>query len=186
MKKREESWSIVEILSHSRHDWMNKLQLLKGNLALKKYDRAKEIIDEIVIEAQHESKLSNLHMNSFAEYIITYNWLKSDVKIEYVVLGDVLNLSTWDVPLTKWAKKLFSLLEVAALPKHDHEMMLTIETDREEGARFSFSFQGILKETDEINAFLTTQPFDRMKIQQMTCDRNEVTVHVTVDSEEAL
>lgn len=185
MKNREESWSIVEILSHSRHDWMNKLQLLKGNIALKKYDRAKEIIDEIVIEAQHESKLSNLHMNSFAEYIMTYNWLKPNFKIEYVVLGDVINLSTWDVPLTKWVKQLFSLLELVALPNHDHELMLTIETDCEEGARFSFSFHGILKDTEEINAFLATKRFDRMKVQRMICNRTELTVHVTVDSEEA-
>ena len=26
---------LIHLLSHSRHDWMNKLQLIKGNLTLK-------------------------------------------------------------------------------------------------------------------------------------------------------
>ncbi|BBP91222.1 hypothetical protein BsIDN1_48400 [Bacillus safensis] len=51
---------LIDLLSRSRHDWMNKLQLIKGNLTLEKYDRVFEIIEEMVIEAQHESKLSNL------------------------------------------------------------------------------------------------------------------------------
>lgn len=68
-KKREKNMDdkaltheLIHLLSHSRHDWMNKLQLIKGNLTLKKYDRVFEIIDEVVIEAQHESKLSNLRI----------------------------------------------------------------------------------------------------------------------------
>lgn len=39
MADQRERWSIVDALSHSRHDWMNKLQLIKGHLSLKKYDR---------------------------------------------------------------------------------------------------------------------------------------------------
>ena len=65
----EKEWDIVEVLRHSRHDWLNKLQLIKGNLDLNRIDRAKAIIDEIVIEVQHESKLSNLHIPLFASLL---------------------------------------------------------------------------------------------------------------------
>ncbi|WP_312471145.1 Spo0B domain-containing protein, partial [Neobacillus sp.] len=41
-------WDIVEVLRHSRHDWLNRLQLIKGNLDLNRIDRAKAVIDEIV------------------------------------------------------------------------------------------------------------------------------------------
>jgi stage 0 sporulation protein B (sporulation initiation phosphotransferase) len=71
MKKE---WNIIEVLRHSRHDWLNKLQLIKGNLDLNRIDRAKAIIDEIVIETQHETKLSNLHIPLFASLLIRANW----------------------------------------------------------------------------------------------------------------
>ena len=58
-------WNTVELLRHVRHDWLNKLQLIKGNLDLNKIDRAKEIIAEIVIETQNETKLSNLNFPNF-------------------------------------------------------------------------------------------------------------------------
>ncbi|MGM2794016.1 Spo0B domain-containing protein, partial [Bacillus cereus group sp. BC91] len=65
---------LIYLLSRSRHDWMNKLQLIKGNLTLEKYDRVFEIIEEMVIEAQHESKLSNLKIPQLAYYFLTFNW----------------------------------------------------------------------------------------------------------------
>lgn len=50
----KQNWMIVEALSHSRHDWLNKLQLIKGNLALGKVGQAENIIDGIIVEAQNE------------------------------------------------------------------------------------------------------------------------------------
>lgn len=184
MKKREDLWSIVEILSHSRHDWMNKLQLLKGNLALKKYDRAKEIINEIVMEAQHESKLCNLHMPHFAEYILTHNWKSPEFTLEYVVLGEAVPLSKWDKPLTNWVKRLFSFLEGALNPNHEQEMMITIETDRTDGIRFAFQFHGILTVNHEFKSFLEHSKQDAMKIELIHCDHTDLTIYVTVDNKE--
>ncbi|WP_082892657.1 Spo0B domain-containing protein [Rossellomorea aquimaris] len=33
-----ENWGVVEALRHARHDWMNDLQLIKGNLDLNRLD----------------------------------------------------------------------------------------------------------------------------------------------------
>ena len=62
----EKEWDVVEVLRYARHDWLNKLQLIKGNLALNRLDRANEIIEEIVNESKHESKLTNINMRLFA------------------------------------------------------------------------------------------------------------------------
>lgn len=62
----EKDWDTVELLRHSRHDWLNKIQLIKGNLTLGKIDRIKEIIDEIVYHTEQESKLSNLPISLFS------------------------------------------------------------------------------------------------------------------------
>ena len=66
MIKKE--WNTVDILRHVRHDWLNKLQLIKGNLDLDKIDQAHRIIEEIIIEAQNETKLSNLNIPKFTSY----------------------------------------------------------------------------------------------------------------------
>ena len=79
-KKQEEPVSDAALINeliqlmYFRHDWMNKLQLIKGNLSLQKYDRVVEIIDEMVIDAKHESKLSNLKTPHLAFDFLTFNW----------------------------------------------------------------------------------------------------------------
>lgn len=63
MDKKKE---FIELLRHYRHDWLNVLQLIKGNLALNKLNRVEEIIREIVIHTENESKLSNLQIPKVA------------------------------------------------------------------------------------------------------------------------
>src|SRR5690349_12644426 len=106
----EKDWDIVEVLRHARHDWLNRLQLIKGNLDLNRIDRAKAVIDEIIIEAQHESKLSNLKMPLFASLLLKSNWENPSFKLEYEVLHDTkVNPINEDL-LTKWTSRLFTCL----------------------------------------------------------------------------
>jgi len=185
MDKSNKRWSIIEILSHSRHDWMNKLQLLKGNLALKKYDRAKDMIDEIVMEAQHESKLCNLKMNQFAEYILTYNWMNHSYTIEYFILGDVMDLSNFDKSMTNWVQTFFTLIEEAVEPEGDNHLMLTIETDQHQ-TRFLFDFHGILKESKELRAFLSTSHEPLLNLKEVSYNRSELLVKIVVKDEQLI
>nr|WP_279326567.1 Spo0B C-terminal domain-containing protein [Bacillus kexueae] len=184
VKKYEDSWSIVELLSHSRHDWMNKLQLLKGNLALKKYERAKEIIDEIVMEAQHESKLCNLHMKRFAEYILTHNWRNPVFPVEFVVLGEAMRLTNLDDQITNWTEVFFNRIEKAVEPNHEHEMIITIETDRKEDIRFVFQFHGILHDRGELLSFLNEKTNMPLNVHVIKNESSEITVHVTINLDE--
>ncbi|WP_460138192.1 Spo0B domain-containing protein, partial [Priestia megaterium] len=70
-------------------DWLNKLQLIKGNLALNRLDRANEIIEEIVNESKHESKheskLTNINMRLFAGFVMTYHWNNHAVRLDVEV-----------------------------------------------------------------------------------------------------
>lgn len=50
----------LRILSHYRHDVMNHIQLIKGYLQLKKYERLEKPIQNIIQDAQRHSTLSNL------------------------------------------------------------------------------------------------------------------------------
>ena len=82
----EKNWTTFEILRQSRHDWLNKIQIIKGNLELNKPDRVKGYIEEIIIETQQEAKLSNLNMPKFSELLMTANWNNWKFECEYEVI----------------------------------------------------------------------------------------------------
>lgn len=46
----DKNWTTIETLRQTRHDWLNKIQIIKGNLELNRIDRVKGIIDEIIVE----------------------------------------------------------------------------------------------------------------------------------------
>src|SRR5579875_3834813 len=140
MKKE---WDMIEVLRHSRHDWLNRLQLIKGNLDLDRIDRAKSVIDEIVIEALQETKLSNLPMPQFASLLLKANWNENAFRLEYEVLAD-------------WTKNFFISLNQAIEIFHENHLFITI-APQAEGIRFFFDFNGIIINKEPIEKFLAEQ-----------------------------
>jgi stage 0 sporulation protein B (sporulation initiation phosphotransferase) len=149
----EKEWNMIEVLRHSRHDWLNKLQLIKGNLDLNRIDRAKEIIDEIVIEAQHETKLTNLHIPLFASLLLRANWESNIFHLEYEVLIDSGMHRINDLELTQWTMDFFACLNGAIHGLDENHLAISIDA-QENGARFFFDFSGIIKQKARIEKFL--------------------------------
>ncbi|UII55030.1 sporulation initiation phosphotransferase B [Cytobacillus spongiae] len=164
MKK---DWDTVEVLRHARHDWLNKIQLIKGNLALNKLDRVKTIIDEIVMEAQNDSKLSNLNSPHFATLLFTYNWESHSFQLEFEVLNDLNQINLDDEKLTAWTTEFFSLLDTSIEAFHPNHLSISIEPHLN-GARFFFDFSGIIKEKEQLEKFLTSHPSFQVNIQEWT------------------
>ncbi|MBU8879546.1 sporulation initiation phosphotransferase B [Bacillus sp. FJAT-29790] len=146
-------WNVIEVLRYARHDWLNKIQLIKGNLALNKMDRAKEIIDEIVMEAQAEAKLSNLNLPQFASLLLTYNWENHLFQLEYDVLDgskcDYLN----DEWLAKWTSSFFACLNSSINCFDENHLSVTIDPQKE-ATRFFFDFRGIITDREQLEFFL--------------------------------
>jgi stage 0 sporulation protein B (sporulation initiation phosphotransferase) len=151
MKKQ---WHIVEVLRQSRHDWLNKIQLIKGNLALNKLDRVKEIIEEIVIETQQEAKLTNLNALEFAELLMTYNWQAQHFQLEYEVLGDVCDLSAYDEELANWCRQFFYVLEEHADGNGENHLSISIEI--EENVRFFFDYSGTITNASSVKEWISS------------------------------
>ncbi|MEH7481242.1 sporulation initiation phosphotransferase B [Neobacillus drentensis] len=149
----EKEWDIVEVLRHSRHDWLNRLQLIKGNLDLNRIDRAKAVIDEIIIEAQHESRLTNLKMPLFASLLLKANWENPSFKLEYEVLQDSESLQINEEQITKWTCLFFECLNEAIEAFQENHLSISIDP-QSEGVRFFFDFSGIIIKSELIEAFL--------------------------------
>jgi stage 0 sporulation protein B (sporulation initiation phosphotransferase) len=149
----EKEWDIVEVLRHSRHDWLNRLQLIKGNLDLNRIDRAKAVIDEIIIEAQHESKLTNLKMPLFASMLFKANWENRSFTLEYEVLHDPESFQINELPMTNWTEVFFTCLNDTIEAYQENHLSITIEP-QSEGVRFFFDFSGIIIKSELLVKFL--------------------------------
>ncbi|MBA4537189.1 Spo0B domain-containing protein [Bacillus aquiflavi] len=150
----KENWTIVDVLRHVRHDWMNQLQLIKGNLELNKIDRAKEIMNDIITSAQQESRLTNLKLPRLAELLITFNWRPHRFKIKYEVIDDQINIMKHDEMLTKWFKAFLEKLEEGSASFSDN--LLTILIDKQDQqARFFFDYRGTIINKTPIEQFLS-------------------------------
>ncbi|WP_059171272.1 Spo0B C-terminal domain-containing protein [Bacillus sp. FJAT-27445] len=149
----EKNWNVVEVLRYSRHDWLNRLQLIKGNLDLNKVDRAKAIVDQIIIETQHESKLSNLKMPMFASLLLTANWEGHHFQLEYEVLHETETRPVNDSEITKWTTAFITLLDSSLEPFQENSLSVCID-QVDEGICFIFDFSGIITGTKLLEEFL--------------------------------
>jgi stage 0 sporulation protein B (sporulation initiation phosphotransferase) len=176
MKNKPNEWNTIDILSHSRHDWMNKLQLIKGNLSLQKYDRVNEIIEELIMEAQQESKLCNLRMPSFASYLMTFNWSNHHFILEYEILGNVMSLESFDDSVTQWTKTFLDKLDKTVDFTSENHLSITIDIGSEdEGVRFFFDFNGIIKDTDQLKDWLKAVNHSYLIVNDFHVDTYELT-----------
>jgi stage 0 sporulation protein B (sporulation initiation phosphotransferase) len=162
----EKEWDIVEVLRHSRHDWLNRLQLIKGNLDLNRIDRAKAYINEIVIEAQHESKLSNFHLPGFASLLLKSNWENHLFQLEYEVLNDLEAVEINDDILSNWTKSFFICLDQAIEAFQENHLSITIQP-QSNGVRFFFDFSGIIIKKELIEQFLISSEIE-VKVKEFS------------------
>jgi stage 0 sporulation protein B (sporulation initiation phosphotransferase) len=162
----EKEWDIIEVLRHSRHDWLNKLQLIKANLDLDRIDRAKKVIDEIVIEAQHEMKLSNLALPKFAALLLKTNWENHSFRLEYEVFQDSEYIKINDGSLAEWTKSFFSCLNQAIEAFQENDLSITIQP-QSNGIRFFFDFRGIISNNQLIEKFLSA-PAIHLEVKELS------------------
>lgn len=179
----EKRWSVLDALRHSRHDWLNKLQLIKGNLALNKLERVHEIIAEIVREMQHESKLTNLNASRFAEWLLTYNWEAHHVVVSYEVLGDAGDLSAYDEALVMWCHAFLQQLEQQADASLENHLDVSIEIE-DGSVRLFFDYRGTIKDGNALAAWLNSHPPKApVRCGEATIHKEEMTVFLYITNE---
>lgn len=149
----ENNWDVVKVLRYARHDWLNKIQLIKGNLSLNRLERAQDIINEIVMEAQQEARLSNLNLPHFAGLLLITNWKQHHFRIEYEVLGDIQSVKLDDTLLTEWTSMFFVTLNACIEVFQENHLSISI-LPKENGAQFFFDFTGSILKQSELEDFL--------------------------------
>ncbi|MGM0841886.1 MAG: Spo0B C-terminal domain-containing protein [Bacillota bacterium] len=172
-----ENWGLVEALRHARHDWMNDLQLIKGNLDLDRVERAKQVIEEMVLVAQNESKLSNLKLPLLAEWILTYNWSRHLIKLDFEVLQSESSHGLEDRSLYNWCKEFLQFLESNVMNNVENQLSILLDITKEQ-SRFIFDFTGILKSTSLVEDWIKNQRANGENIEIEQLQEEVLVIHV--------
>ncbi|MER2059994.1 MAG: Spo0B C-terminal domain-containing protein [Niallia sp.] len=175
-------WNTIEFLRHVRHDWLNKIQLIKGNLDLNKPDRVKEIINEIITETKQEAKLSNLDIPQFATKLLVANWENYYFRLEYEVLAEEKCQITEDETLTDWITMFFETLNQHIKPFADNHLFISIHS-MVDGLRLYVDFNGILINAESMSPFLQ-QPFSKqLMLENIEINNKELVFEVWMNRE---
>ncbi|KAA0549255.1 sporulation protein [Bacillus sp. BGMRC 2118] len=176
-------WNVVDVLRHSRHDWLNKLQLIKANIDLNRIDRVKDIIEEIVIETQNEAKLTNLQLDKFAGFLMTYNWECHNFSFEFEVLGNAINLSSYDEQLVTWCDEFFIVLDESVLNAGENHLSLSIDTEASD-VRFFFDFSGTITNSRRLQDWLQSYvPNHIPNLTEYSVSEQELSIELSIVSE---
>lgn len=174
----DKSIDVVRLLSHTRHDWLNRIQLIKGYTQLGDTEKVNEYIDFIVQEARKETHVSNLLCEQFVSFILTYNWNQHPFVLEYEVEGEVRDIPIFDEELYQFATLFFKEIDCRISSFETSQMTITIQLT-EEDVRFYFDFFGKLTSIEELEKWLKEQEvLNRLTIGELTITTEELSVEL--------
>ena len=153
----DKKWDIIEILKYCRHDWLNKVQLIKGNLELGKVEELKSIIDTFIMESKNEAQLSNLNMPKLAELLITLNWRGLPFAFEYEILEAKRGCAKVDQRMYDWTISFIDCLSQSLDPITPNELKIVVD-EKGESIRFTFDLKGKILLKEPIALFLSKCP----------------------------
>lgn len=89
-RARERAWrdavksrqSLVDTLSHHRHDWMNELQILYGYLRMQKIDKAISVVDRIKEDMERDSRISRLGSPELSAYLLSFRTFCDTMRLD--------------------------------------------------------------------------------------------------------
>ncbi|MBS4176206.1 Spo0B C-terminal domain-containing protein [Lederbergia citrea] len=170
-----EKCNMIEVLQHTRHDWLNRLQLIKGNIELGKIEQAKRIINEIVLDTQHEARLTNLKLPEFASMLLTHNWSGHSFRIEYEIVDDLQVSQLDDKLLANWMHRFFRELDDAVHPLYENHLYITIEP-LDNKVLFLFHCNGVIKDSSALEQWLRSEHRHAEKVEIRVVSKSEIVV----------
>ncbi|WP_165763717.1 Spo0B C-terminal domain-containing protein [Halalkalibacter urbisdiaboli] len=140
---------ILEALRHTRHDWLNVMQLIKGNLALKRYDRIETIIETVTQKSINESKLSSMEAPAVAVYLLTYNWNCHALNLDIDIIGEVKSFASHEPQLLHLCESIIKQLTASSSKDFENTLLLTF-LFKDNVCEITFDYHGklLMKESD--------------------------------------
>lgn len=85
----DSSSQIIKLMNHQRHDWLNHIQVLLGQLSLKNYDACKNYLYTLVDRLNNEGQVLKLGNPDFILYLLTYSVRYPSIQFEIEIPSPV-------------------------------------------------------------------------------------------------
>ncbi|MFJ7753255.1 Spo0B domain-containing protein [Peribacillus muralis] len=170
----DKNWTTIETLRQTRHDWLNKIQIIKGNLELNRIDRVKGIIDEIIVETQNEARLSSLNLPKFTEMLLTSNWNSGSFYCEYEIIDVFKGSADLDELMYRWTAAYFTILDKSLDPAFENILAVSLGEKEVNGMHCSFHMQGRFIDQSAVIEFLERSQTDGQTIELCECNEDEL------------
>ncbi|MDQ0254235.1 stage 0 sporulation protein B (sporulation initiation phosphotransferase) [Evansella vedderi] len=135
-------WEVVDVLRHYRHDWLNKLQLIKGNLDIGRIEKVEGLIQEVIQQSKNESDLSNLNSQKLAERLLTFNWEEHPYVLFYEILTEDKNWGPIESRVMGILNHIFLLFDSHAKYGYDNQLIVILKDV--DGAELELDYHGQL------------------------------------------
>lgn len=166
-------WETIELLKHSRHDWLNKIQLIKGYLDLNQLEEVKRILNEVLIETKNFTHLDRLNLPMFATLLYTHNWSSTSFFLDFEV-EEGISISIDDQLLALWTSSFFFTLEKCIQPFSTNHLSITIGSCNE-GKCFYFDYSGTIVDKEQLISFCKTSEL-KDKLNVLDINDREFTI----------
>jgi stage 0 sporulation protein B (sporulation initiation phosphotransferase) len=150
--------SVIQTLSHHRHDWMNELQVLYGYLRLNKPDRAVDVVDRIRVRMEHDSRLSHIGNPKLSIYFLQFRTICDSMRLE-VEVQDGLQLG-WNPndadSVAQAVIGMINVIRVRATNASGYDNVLKLVLSKSTiGLQVDLVYSGELAAVESVNADLT-------------------------------
>ena len=132
MTYSKEKQEFLNCLKHYRHDWLNHIQIIKGYLSLDKAEKAQKYLDQVIIQAHYESKISQLGDTDLAYFLLTYNWVQDKLMLDVEIEENDIEIHAIGVKypyLYTWCKELTRIAEVHSTVHYDNRLSILVEVN---------------------------------------------------------
>ncbi|MFD2703983.1 Spo0B C-terminal domain-containing protein [Salibacterium lacus] len=168
----------LDILRHARHDWMNVIQIIKGNLSLNRTDRVEEILNDTIRRSEHASRLTRLGIPGTALFLLSFNWEPHRFALDMEVTGEVRDCSNMEECWYEIISSFTQQLDAAASPGKDNQLLITIHTEQE--PYVEFDFQGSIENRSGLQDWLAVySDTGRCRIDQVIWNEKELVFVLT-------
>ncbi|MGL4819179.1 MAG: Spo0B domain-containing protein [Bacilli bacterium] len=120
---------LILCLRHLRHDWVNRLQLIKSYSALGQFDKLDEVIGSVVYEIEQESKLTRMGLERFLLFIHRHSWRRTSLEMDYEIIGTVPYLQEEEPVIIAWLEGFLTLLLEHLDDTESNSLHMSFETD---------------------------------------------------------
>jgi len=142
--------TVVQLLQSYQHDLMNELQIIHGYSSMDKMDRVNDKINALITSLECERNLLSIHAPAFILWVIQFNHLHENIRLEYSINSIYINLIDKDEEIVRQFNQMVEQIKLFGDNTKIYELNIEIDVKSASHISFTCSIQGQFDERAEL------------------------------------